>query len=381
MGIALSIGVLIYLSIEFKFLKRELKNLNLIKFYPFLFFILSVCFSSTMSIQPIRSFKVILYLFLFVVLSFCLFLILKNKKDHLNKIFNIFYISSHFNILLIFIYQLSNYSCIHCWQVVNFSDIIENIRLVDVNERFKGFLNIFTLNIILISFLKKNKLNIITLVCLIPSLVLSNCNTAIFGVILALAVLVIFNLLSIKINNKAIFSFFSIMGVFSFFYLASLLPNNFEKNEIENFEPIVSQRLLDVHRQFMWGFSFMQFKEKPFFGFGPDTSNFIKDGQRVIGSKYTGDMFFISSHPHNFIFEVLLELGIVGTLLFLYFIIYVNYLILRKCDQKNMNIYIFFNSYFWGTSLLNFSFWLGWWQASYYIIFSLLAATFSSNKK
>ena len=381
MGIALSVGVLIYLSIEFKFLKKELKNYNLIKFYPFLFFILSVCLSSIMSIEPIRSFKVILYLFLFIIFSFCLFLILKNKKDHLNKIFNIFFISSHFNVLLIFIFLLSNYSCINCWSVVDFSDIIENIKLVDVNERFKGFLNIFTLNVILTSFLKKNKLNIITLVCLIPSLVLSNCNTAIFGVILAFTVLVIFNLLNIKINNKAIFNFFSIIGVFSFFYLTSLLPDNFEKNKIENFEPIVSPRLLDVHRQFMWGFSFEQFKENPFFGFGPDTSNFIKEGQKVIGSKYTGDMFFISSHPHNFFFEILLELGIIGTLLFLYLIILVNYLILRKCDQKNMNICIFFNSYFWGTSLLNFSFWLGWWQASYYIILSLIAAKFSSSRE
>ena len=381
MGIALSIGILIYFSIEFKLLKTELKMQNFKAFYPFLFFILSACVSSIISIEPVRSLKVILYLLLFVVFSFCLFLILRKRSDHLKKIFNIFFISSHINILLIFIFLLINFSCFNCFSIVDLSDVIENISLLGVNERFKGFLNIFTLNIILTSFLKKNKFNIISLVCLIPTLVLSNCNTAIFGVILAFTIFVIFNLLSMKINNKAVFTFFSIVGVFSFFYLTSLLPSNFEKNEIKNFESIVSPRLLDVHRQFMWGFSFEKFKEKPFFGFGPDTSNFIKDGQRVIGSKYTGDMFFISSHPHNFFLEILLELGVVGTLCFLYFIIFVHYLILRNCNKRNMNIYICFNSYFWGTSLLNFSFWLGWWQASYYVIFSLLAAKFSSNKK
>ena len=45
---------------------------------------------------------------------------------------------------------------------------------------------------------------------------------------------------------------------------------------------------------------YQNFMKNQFFFYGPDTSNFIKDGQRVIGSEFTGTMKFIPSHPHNF---------------------------------------------------------------------------------
>ena len=376
MGIVLSTGVLIYLSTQFKFLKKELKNQNINKYIPFILFITSGLISSIFSIEPVRSFKVLFYLFLFVIFSYFLFLILKEKRTDLENILNVFYLSSHFNIFFVLIYVLLNFSCKNCVPFEGVSSIIENLSLVSVTERFKGFLNIFTLNLIFVSFLKSNRFNVITLVCLIPCLILSNCNTAIFGIILATLVLVFFNILKLKLNSKTIFTCFLLIGILTFFNLTIYLPKTFEKQEIENFEPVISTKLFDVHRQFMWGFSLDQFKKKPLFGFGPDTSNFIKEGQREIGSKFTGEMFFVSSHPHNFFIEILLELGIIGMLFFLFFIFYFNYLTLTRCDSKGLNLFIFFNIFFWGTSLLNFSFWLGWWQASYYFIFSLLAAKF-----
>ena len=75
---------------------------------------------------------------------------------------------------------------------------------------------------------------------------------------------------------------------------------------------------------------YLKFIEKPFFGFGPDTSNFIEEGQKQIGSKFTGTMNFIPSHPHNFFIELLLETGLAGTLSFLIFIIILNYKIIKK---------------------------------------------------
>ena len=53
---------------------------------------------------------------------------------------------------------------------------------------------------------------------------------------------------------------------------------------------------------------------------------------------------------------------------------------------KNANLYqkyflIFFNGYFWGSSLVNFSFWLGWWQGSYFFLLSLIAVKIYQYKK
>ena len=80
--------------------------------------------------------------------------------------------------------------------------------------------------------------------------------------------------------------------------------------------------MIDTHRQFIWGFSFNKFKSNPLLGYGPDTSNFINESQRIIGHETTGDMTFIPSHPHNFFIEILLEIGILGTfpLYFLYYL-------------------------------------------------------------
>ena len=73
---------------------------------------------------------------------------------------------------------------------------------------------------------------------------------------------------------------------------------------------------------------------KTLFGYGPDTSNFIKDGQRVIGSEFTGTMKFIPSHPHNFVIELLLETGLIGTISFIMFIIMLNYKIFNKANHR-----------------------------------------------
>ena len=65
--------------------------------------------------------------------------------------------------------------------------------------------------------------------------------------------------------------------------------------------------MIDAHRQFIWGFSLNKFKNNPLLGYGPDTSNFINDSQKIIGHEETGDMTFIPSHPHNFFIEILLR--------------------------------------------------------------------------
>ena len=41
-----------------------------------------------------------------------------------------------------------------------------------------------------------------------------------------------------------------------------------------------------------------------------DSSNFIEGSQKIIGHELTGNMPFIPSHPHNFLLELILEVGI-----------------------------------------------------------------------
>ena len=139
--------------------------------------------------------------------------------------------------------------------------------------------------------------------------------------------------------------------------------------------------MIDAHRQFIWGFSLSKFKNNTLLGYGADTSNFINDSQKIIGHRATGDMTFIPSHPHNFLIEILLELGILGTFSFILFILLINYHIFLKANYKEKFYLIFFNGYFWGSSLVNFSFWLGWWQGSYFFILSLIATKIFLKKK
>tara|TARA_X000000950_G_scaffold289408_2_gene413020 strand:- start:2909 stop:3553 length:645 start_codon:yes stop_codon:yes gene_type:complete len=179
---------------------------------------------------------------------------------------------------------------------------------------------------------------------------------------------------SLFFKNFLILFSFLILIISSSIFLKNL-PSKFDIDSMTSFEYKIPINLLDVHRQIIWGFTFNKFKDKPLFGYGPDSSNFIEGSQKDIGIQMTGDMNFIPSHPHNFFFELLLETGLVGTMLFILFLVYVNFKVSRINDSVRFNIFlIFLNAYFWGSSLVNFSFWLGWWQGSYYLLLSILAS-------
>tara|TARA_B100000900_G_C20544376_1_gene701891 strand:+ start:65 stop:739 length:675 start_codon:yes stop_codon:yes gene_type:complete len=188
-------------------------------------------------------------------------------------------------------------------------------------------------------------------------------------------------------RNIASFSFLLILVFIissSSFFFSKQLPQRFDSTSIENFEHKIPINIIDIHRQFIWGFSINKFKDRYLFGYGPDTSNFIEGSQVEIGLENqiysTGDMNFIPSHPHNFIIELLLETGIIGIILFLLFLIILNIHIFKINRSTKSRVFIvFFNSYFWGSSLVNFSFWLGWWQASFFFILALLAAKISQH--
>ena len=191
----------------------------------------------------------------------------------------------------------------------------------------------------------------------------------------------------IKLEHpKKIIGFICVILIsISFFLSSSLiknLPKEFDETSIHSFDFNIPVYLIDHHRQFIWGFSIQKIFGKPLFGYGQDSSNFIEGSQRVIDSKFTGDMNFIPSHPHNFLIEILLETGIFGTFFFFLLLYIINYRIWKsyKSFELRLNL-IFLNCFFWGSSLVNFSFWLGWWQATYFLSLSLIVSRAIIEKK
>ena len=66
---------------------------------------------------------------------------------------------------------------------------------------------------------------------------------------------------------------------------------------------------------------------------------------------------------------------------FIIFIFYYNFQIFIKSDDNGKFLLILFFFYFWGSSLVNFSFWLGWWQVSYFFITALISSINLSKNK
>ncbi|GIR26152.1 MAG: hypothetical protein CM15mP40_07600 [Alphaproteobacteria bacterium] len=132
-----------------------------------------VCFyllfliSAFLSIKPYRSFLVIMYLNLFVILSFCIFLILLENKKKAIFLFKILSISFAVNALLIFIYNVSNYE---------FYEL----------SKFKGFVNLMTIFTVVNFFLIKSKFNYITIILLIPNIIMSGSSASILGILVGI---------------------------------------------------------------------------------------------------------------------------------------------------------------------------------------------------
>jgi len=326
--------------------------------------LLSFSVSSIFSILPFRALLVTVYFFSFFLISYFLFFFLKKKDERLLLTLNFLIISIFFSVSLVFFYNISNF---------------KNIYLAH-NEikKYKGFVNLLTALVFLCPFFesivtnKKPYLSLIMIFLIFPVIFLSNCNSAFLGIIGGFIGLLAFLFVDKYKNKKkvtltiAVTLFLAIIG---FFNSLSYKLEKVVKYD-ENF--LISTNILDAHRQIIWGFSFLEFKKRPFFGVGPDTSNFLKNSQNVIGHSRTGDMTYIPSHPHNFFVELLLETGVFGILSFSLLVFFTNYFLMKKLNSFSRKYIIFFNGYFWSASLVNFSFWAAWWQGSYFLILTLL---------
>ena len=108
---------------------------------------------------------VIIYLNLFIILSFFIFLILLENKKKAIFLFKILSISFAANALLIFIYNVSNYE---------FHEL----------SKFKGFVNLMTIFAVVNFFLIKSKFNYITMILLVPNIIMSGSSASVLGILI-----------------------------------------------------------------------------------------------------------------------------------------------------------------------------------------------------
>ena len=225
------------------FSKRIKKNDLII----FSLFIISFLTSSLFSIKVNRSIEVVLYLILFIFFSISIYLLLVEKKKFLQYILNFLTISIFLNSLVILIYHFANYS---------------GVELI----RFKGVMNIISLLTIINFYLKKSKLNYLSLIFLFPNIYFSGSSSSVLGLIGGVVICSLF-LTFLKFSKmKMIRILFPItiicFFITSLFLFSQKLPNKFDDNSIRTFKSEISNNLIDVHRQFIWGFSIEKFKEK-----------------------------------------------------------------------------------------------------------------------
>lgn len=245
-------------------------------------------------------------------------------------------------------------------------------------KKYKGFINLLTILVFLCLYFElkighhKPIISYFAIILIFPIIVLGNCDSALLGLVGGGLLILMYKIVRRSQNKKKIIFSLTFLTILSTFIILNLFSKKLDGVIDSNDKFLVSTSIIDAHRQIIWGFSFKEFKKNCFLGTGPDTSNFIENSQIEIGHPLTGDMTYIPSHPHNFLIELLLETGFFGLISFLILIFYINLLFIKKCNALDLRFLLFFNGYFWTSSLVNFSFWAAWWQGSYFIIIAIL---------
>jgi O-antigen ligase len=90
----------------------------------------------------------------------------------------------------------------------------------------------------------------------------------------------------------------------------------------------------------------------------------------------------LPSHPHNFAVEVLIETGVIG---FTFFAVTLLLLLagglraLRHCGAAGAAL-LGLSAAFWFASLVSYSFWSFWWQATYVLLMALVVAALTPGQ-
>ena len=126
--------------------------------------------------------------------------------------------------------------------------------------------------------------------------------------------------------------------------------------------------LIDYQRQLIWNRAFDFGMDTPWFGNGINAINFLPGADAPMPRN---NLNIIPAHPHNWPVEVFAETGAIGVFALLTLVITLCLKLasdfLRYRDTALLAALIV-NIGYWGSGLLNVSFWSAWWQISYLLM-------------
>lgn len=197
-------------------------------------------------------------------------------------------------------------------------------------------------------------------------------------IIMVVAGLLLFNLSRFRLRTAilSIVISFSAIAVGLFFWLPDSMNATSAHNQGLTLVPVWA---LDLHRQLIWSFSIDLIEQSRWVGFGLNASNHHPLASQTIGTYFGGQFSHIPyisnsivlpSHPHNWMIEMVLDAGWIG---FIPVLGLVGFIFVRSImafwHHKSLPLlgFILVNVGYWGTGLLNFSFWSVWWQLTYFV--------------
>jgi len=126
--------------------------------------------------------------------------------------------------------------------------------------------------------------------------------------------------------------------------------------------------LLDYQRQTIWAHAIDMAMRAPWFGNGINVINLLPGAD---ASLTRTNLNIIPAHPHNWLVEIFAETGAIGAFALLTLVITLCLKLagdfLRYRDTALLAA-LMVNVGYWGSGLLNFSFWSAWWQISYLLM-------------
>ena len=129
--------------------------------------------------------------------------------------------------------------------------------------------------------------------------------------------------------------------------------------------------LVDAHRQAIWDASLQRFTEAPIFGWGIDVIDKLPGANDIVPGS---GVEFIPSHPHNWAIEVLAETGVVGftAMAVALIVLAVGGIRATRRDGSAGATLLAVCAIFFLVSLISYSFWAFWWQATFILLASLV---------
>ena len=126
--------------------------------------------------------------------------------------------------------------------------------------------------------------------------------------------------------------------------------------------------LLDYQRQTIWAHAIDMAMRAPWFGNGINVINLLPGAD---ASLTRTNLNIIPAHPHNWLVEIFAETGAIGAFALLTVVITLCLKLagdfLRYRDTALLAA-LMVNVGYWGSGLLNVSFWSAWWQISYLLM-------------